>query len=257
MSRRAIRGRRFTGGVPPLQPVIRYNFDAANLSKDGGNLVASVTDLGRTGLTISQGTPARKPLWIDNGSPNSLLDTIACDVDGVNIKTLQATPSAALFGAAQGYTVFLVFNRTAGSTTHSLAYYNTGAARGGWQLEFSSNLRSFQARTSAGTVKSFTFGTYTANTWEIWTIRNWGGGSDDVDSTTWCEARVNGTVTAITGSPWFWVPTTHAVLLGNPTATAGPTLRFAEYRAYSQYLTAPQCLDIERQLGTLYGITVA
>ncbi len=227
------------------------------LTKDGGNLVSSVTNQGSLSLSIAQGTGSRQPLWVDNGSPNTSLDTIACDVDGANIKTLQATPASALFTAAAGYTVFLVFKRAAGSTTHALAYYNTGAARGGWQLEFSSNLRSFQARTSTGTVKSFTFGTYTADTWEIWTIRNWGGGSDDVDSTTWCEARVNGTVTALTGNPWFWVPTTHALLLGNPTATAGPTLRFAEYRAYSQYLSAPQCLAIERQLGALYGITVA
>lgn len=255
MRRNTGRSRRGGGTLPSIPWVYRYTSDAAFLTKDGSNIVSPLSDRGTANLQLANGVTARRPLWVDNAAPSGTADVVRFTVDGVNIKTLTATPPSAPFGL-NGYTLFFVFNRTAGSTTHVLWFYHPGNIRGGWQLEFSSNLRSFQARTSAGVVKSLTFGTYTANTPEIWTVRNWGGGSDDVDSTTWFDVRVNGTTVAITGNPWFFIPTGHSMSLGNTTATAGPVIDFMEARMTNSYLSTSDCSTVERELGATYGITV-
>lgn len=247
------------GGVTP-SPVISFNVENGNFTDAGAGAISAWVNLANPGTNnLAQGISARRPVWTDNGAPSGAADIMTCASDGVNPKQGTVVPASALFGLA-GYTVFVVVNKSANTgVTTGVCLYNTGAVRGGWQLEHAGLVRSFQARTSGGTVKSVTFGTATLNTWEIWTIKNWGGGSDDVDSSANFKTRVNGAEVAWTvgtGGPWFWIPTSHSLTWGPPAATAGNDLKTASYRAYASYLSDGECLAIERQLGALYGISV-
>lgn len=251
---RARRGGGMVDGFPPKS--LDYNFDVANVTKDGSDIISQVVDLSGNARHLTNGVSARRPLWVNNADPSATQDIGRFAPDGVNIKSMTNSPGAALF-TLTGYTVFLALNRTAGAAAHALFYYNTGAARGGWSLEISGTAtRQFNARTSAGVVKGCTFGSYTNNTPEIWTIRN-KADADDTDSSAYFSTRVNGAAVAYTGSPWFWIPTTHSIFIGNATATAGPVVDKYAARAYAGYLTDAQCLTVERELGATYGITVA
>lgn len=254
MRRNTGRGRRTGGSVAGQAYMFDFDFQAANLSKTGGNLITSVTNQRGALGAIVQGNGARQPLWVNNGDPTGTRDVARFTPDGTNFKQLTNTPAAALFGLA-GYTVFLVLNRTAGAAAHLLCQYNNGAVRGGWSLEFSgTTTRNFQARTSAGTVKTATFGTYTNGTPEIWTVRN--VGANDSDSSALFSTRVNGAAVAWTGSPWFWIPTAHAFNVGITASAAGPDLLVMAHRGIASYLTDEECLAHERELGARYGIAV-
>lgn len=261
-SRRIIRSRRFASGLVGPSPVWWANFEASNVTKT--TTISQTNNLGSLGSAeaLTQGTALRQPLWTDNGAPSGTMDIADFDPDGVNLKSMTRTPTSAYFGL-NGYTVFLVFNRVSSTGQWTLFTHNNGSLRGGWALQVTPGAagRSFQARTSAGTVKSITFGTYTLNTWEIWTIKNWGGGSDDVASDAYFKTRVNGTEVAwavLSGGPWFWIPTgSFATSLNTSTITAGNRTLYGDARAYDRVLSDVECLTIERQLGALYGITVA
>lgn len=249
------------GGAGIPTPAFQVNFEAENVTKT--TTISQANNIGTLGLveSLSQGTAGRRPLWTDNGAPSGTMDIADFDPDGVNLKSMTRTPTAAYFGL-NGYTVFLVFNRVSSTTQWTLFTHNDGALRGGWALQVTPGAagRAFQARTSAGVVKSITFGTYTLNTWEIWTVKNWGGGGNDVASDAYFKTRVNGVDVAwsvASGGPWFWVPnSTYATLMNTSTITAGNRTLYGDARAYDRVLSDGECLAIERQLGTLYGISV-
>lgn len=242
-------------GIAIPAPAMLYRGDAAGVTKDGSNIVSQINDLSGNGKHLTQVTSGRRMLWVDNGSPNGTEDILRSTPDGTNAKFEQVAPGAAAF-TTTGYTTFLVQKRTAG-TGGVLFYHNNGAIRGGWHFSFSADNRFFQARTSGGTVKSATFGAYTNNTAEIWGTRNWGGGSDDVDSSTWFDTRVNGSTQTWSGTPWFWVPTSGWLTsMGIDAATSGPSADIAHAEAFASYFTAAQMQVKERALGALYGITV-
>ena len=236
---------------------MRYNFEAANVTKVGGNLIATVNDLSGVGRHLTQATDARKMLWVDNGSPNSLLDIGRSTPDGTDGEFESRTDAPGLgaaFTAASGYTAYVVFKRTAGSIFHPLFIHNNNAVRGGWQLEFNSGTRQMQARTSAGTAKTVTFGAYSNGTLERWIVRNYGGGSDDVASDTWFKVAINGVNTAWSGNPWFWVPiTTFLTLIGNNVVTSGPVVEFCEAGSFAAYLSDQQVALLDSQLQVAYG----
>ena len=244
------------GGVVVPNPVWKFDFQAANVSKGGTDLISQVNEQISGVDNATQATEARKPLWTSNGAPSGTRDIALFAPDGANLKTLSRTPAAAPFDAT-GYTVFCVFNRVLAATgAWNTWLYNTGAARGGWALQTTSgaNGRKFEARTSAGTVKSATYGTYTLDTWECHTIRNYGGGANDVASDTWFDTRVNGAQVAWTGTPWFWIPTSHAMTFGQAATTALNDLKIGAARMYLGLLSDAQCAAVEAELMSAYGL---
>lgn len=257
MARRLRRFVTTPGGVVVPAPRLWYNFEAANVTK-ASDLISQVNDLSGNAEHMTEATGTRQPLWVDNGAPGGATDAVEFDPDGTNLKRLTRTPVAAPFGAA-GYTIFFAFNRiTAATGNWSMWSYNNGAVRGGWSLQTTSgaNGRRFEARTSAGTAKSVTFGTYTLDTPEVWCVVN--GGADDSDSSATFLTEVNGANVAWTGSPWFWIPTGSFGAAFNNTGTgSGNKLRIFEAMAFDVQLDAAQRLAVTRQIGARQGITVA
>jgi hypothetical protein len=243
-----------SAGLQMPAEAMTYNADATvGVVKDGSDLIGTVNDLSTGGRSPTQGTSGRKMTWIDNGSSNSAKDIMRSAPDGTNGKFASHSNSTACFSVANGYTAYLVFKRTAGSGG-LMFLHNNNSVRGGWQLELSTNTRQMQARTSGGTVKSCQFGTYSNGTWERWIIRNWGGGSDDVDSTTWFKAAINGVNTTVSGSPWFWKHvTTSVTIVGSNNTTSGPSCDIAACGAFDAYLTDAQVAYLDAQLAALYG----
>lgn len=247
----------FGGATGLPTPTLRNTFEAANLTKDGSNNISSLSELGSVGGALTEGITARQPLWVNAANPNGALPIMRQTPDGTNIKRItNAAVASDAFTSASGFTILIVTRVTlsGGSSTDPVWYYNNGAVRGGWLLEIQSSTRTCQARTSAGVVKSATFGAYTTNTWEMWTLRNWGGGSNDVDSAAWFKARVNGNSVAVGGTPWFWVPTTRIEAFGGSSAVAGPVREVAECVCYPSYLSDSQCAQAEAILNARHGV---
>lgn len=266
MNRRLGRSRRWAPTNTGAVPVLSYNYELANVVKDGGNNIDTLLNLGSAGssLNLAQSTANRKPAWVDNGAPGAATDAGDHLSDGTSARYVQVSPAAAQFGVG-GYTIFFAFKKIASTAaTTVFAHCNSIAQlRGGWNLNCGSgaNGRYFETRSSAGAFHGSYFGSYTLNTPEIWTAKVYANGSDDADASANLRLRVNGTqqgttIAAGTGA-WLWVPTSTWVVQIGSTSVSANTLRVYEARMYRGVLTDAQCLDIERSIGARHGITVA
>lgn len=266
MSRRNVRSRRFASGLPFPSPILRYDPAAANVTKDGSDLVGTWNDLSANALHLTQGTGANKEKWISNGAPGGAYDVFEDDCAAATLKRTLKSSSVptTLLSAAVGYTLFVVTKHvSAGSAAvnHSVFSYASNVGRGGWLLAHrgvaGAAVRRFECRKiSDGSIMSVDAGTPAADTWEIWAVSVVSSTLTD-DTTATITWEVNGAAVATSGSPWFGIPSpTPSIIAGVGTATGSPVLRHGHLECYP-LLNANQRATRARQLGALYGITVA
>lgn len=269
MSRRLTgRGRRFAGS--PLAPVLMldHGFDVANVTKNGSNQISQVNDLSGNGNHMTQGTAARMIVWVDNGDASGTQDVGLIDTTASFIQEVKST-STSFFGLG-GYTLFIIGKRVSGGAVNTNAewdLYRDSSSQGGYLVGVrgtsAAGTRVCEMRSDAGSTFTVGFGSYTADTWELWTVRNWGGGANDVNSAAYFDTRVNGATVAWSmiggANPHFFIPAgaSQSAILGTTSTGGTPVSRVARRRLYSGYMTVDQCRVVEEELAALYGITLA
>lgn len=237
-----------------------FNWEAANVLKDGSNLVGQVTDLGANGYSLTQATGVNKPLWVDNGAGTK--DIGRFQIAGTVIQRLLRTGLPV--DSALGWTALVVAKiDVAGSAANSyslLAHAQNSNGRGGFQLEYFANTRDRRLVTrkvSDGTIFAVTFGQATLAAWEVWTVRVAGATADATPSA--LSIRVNGVETAYTGTPWFAAPSAAApnLIIGTGNGTGNPDFSMGPCRIWKRYLddTSIRAAEI-LAVGADYGITI-
>lgn len=234
-----------------------YDTLAANVTKDGSDLLGQVNDLSGNARHQIQATAGTKPLWVAaelNGK-----DVARFNCASATAKSMRATGLGA--DTALGRTVAVVYkvdSLPALNNAANLWFRTSSGGSGGFSVEvFSSTgtrrLRFIQSTTF--TNSSVTFGTVTLATYEVLVVA-FSASADDAAATV--IAEVNGAGTAVTGSANFsTVDATAIAQLGTSGATGSPNFSIAELYDWPRVLDAASRLQIARNLGTEYGITVA
>ena len=237
-----------------------FNWEAANVSKDGSNLIAQATDLSGNGYTPTQATGVNKPLWVDNGAGTK--DIARFQIAGTVIQRLVKTGLPT--DSALGWTALIVTKLdVAGLAANSyslLAHAQNSNGRGGFQIEYfgaTRDRRLVVRKVSDGTILAVTFGQATLAAWECIAIRAAGASTNATPSA--LSIRVNGVETAYTGTPWFAAPSAAApnLILGTGNGAGNPDFSLGPCRIWKRYLddTSIRAAEI-LAVGSDYGITI-
>lgn len=229
-----------------------YDFDVANVTKDGSSLIGQVNDLSGNARHLTQGTAGSKPLWVDSTPDHGSFDAGG----GAALKRVLRTGMGAVFSswewtlavitkcvtapnANNQFNVFGAQNSANGRGGTSLGYYSTTATR-----------RINMNRISDGAAGNATFGNAPLDTWELWVLRI-RGDSDGAAATV--KARVNGADQAVTGTTYANVIDANAAfLLGSAISNGNASVQFA--KAWNRALSDASISSLEASLNSRFSL---
>lgn len=252
MSRRIMgRGRRFPPAVSGesvslASDIGEFNYDVANVTKDGGNLIGTVNDLSGNARHLTQGTAGNKPLWTDDTVDYGGHDAIGAAANKRVFRTGMGT-TFSHYEWTLAVVAKCITANTAGNLSNLIGCSSSTTGRGGAALQYFSTTRTrriAQTRVSDAAAGVTTFGDAAADTWEVWIVRV-AGTSNGGNATV--TALVNGVNTAVSGTSYSnYVDNNAAFFLGTAGVTGNFAIKFAQLwnRALNDLSMAQLSIDI-------------
>lgn len=235
----------------------QYDFQAANVVKNGSDQIATLTDIGGGAAPdVTASVDANKIVW--SGAQWNGRDIGVCDNTATS-KRATATVAGNLTELA--FTVAVVAQLDVNASINQRVYLigdrNNATGNGGFRLCYHSTSRDreLQFISSTGVGSTARFGTATLGQKEILVVSATAS-ADDAAATV--IAEVNGTSVAIVGSPnYSTVDGAHLLEVGSLTTAGGPIHRMGAIYYWRRALDADSRLQLARDLGVLYGIATA
>lgn len=258
MSRRSTgRGRRFvsasSSAVVDLSGAIgEWNFDVANVTKDGGNLIGQVNDLSGNARHLTQGTAANKPLWVDDTTDYGSLDAGG----GAALKRVTKTGMGATFTHYEWTIAYISKCITAPNALNTFNIFsaqNSATGREGCgQVGYYDTTRTRRAFiiTAGGSSSNITWGNAPADTWELTVVRLAGTSNGGAATAT---ARVNGAAQSITGSTTTNnIAANGAFFLGSAISNGNCAVKYVQ--VWNRALDDASIASLETTLNGVYAV---
>lgn len=232
------------------------NADAANVTKDGSNLIGTLNDLSGNARHVTQGTAANKPLWVDN--QKGAIDGCNFATGGTASKRLLKTGLGTLFNSYEWTfacvtkcdTAPALNNFHAVMATESSTSGRGGLAMGWFTTTFTRRIQ--MTRISDAAAGSVNFGTSSAGTWELWVVRL--RGTADGSAASAVTTRVNGADIANTGTIYTNIVDANGMIqVGTKTSTAVDH-SMLWCKGWNRALNDASILSLEAAVNAVYAV---